>query len=112
MMCITKDTVVAMRYIMRNSKSVVLEDIMNAVPVNYLHGSGGIQPVLQTQLEGLQQGNTKIVYLLKESGLTDEDFSFEVIIDDVRAALPEELLLGYPVKMNNDKCDIDCVCYS
>jgi len=43
MMHIAKDMVVAIRYIMRNSKGVVLEDTMNATPVNYLHGAGGIQ---------------------------------------------------------------------
>src|SRR6476619_4389330 len=111
MMCIAKDTVVAMRYIMRNSKGVVLEDTMQAAPVNYLHGSGGIQPFLQAQLEGSKPGDKKMVYLLKESGLTNEDFSFEVIIDNVRTALPEEVLLGYPVKIDTDKCERNCECY-
>ena len=111
MMCITKDTVVTMRYIMRNSKGVMLEDTMNAAPINYLHGTGSIHPLLQAQLEGLKQGDKKLVYLLKESGLTDEDFSFEVIIDNVRTALPEELLLGYLVNIDTGKCDIDCACY-
>lgn len=112
MMHIAKDTVVAMRYIMRNSKGIVLEDIMHATPVSYLHGSSGIQPLLQAQLEGLQQGDKKILYLLKESGLCDDDFSFEVIIDNVRSALPEELVLGYPVKQDADKCDENCTCFS
>src|SRR6476660_7076041 len=111
MMCIAKDTVVAMRYIMRNNKGVVLEDTMHAAPVNYLHGSGGIQPLLQAQLDGLKAGERKKVYLLKESGLTDDDFSFEVIIDSVRAALPEEVFLGYPVKMEMERCEEDCECY-
>jgi FKBP-type peptidyl-prolyl cis-trans isomerase 2 len=112
MMCIAIDTVVAMRYIMRNSKGMVLEDTMHAAPVNYLHGSGSIQPLLQVQLEGLQPGHKKTVYLLKESGLTDDDFSFEVIIDNVRAALPEEILLGYPVKIDTDTCEMNCICYT
>jgi hypothetical protein len=111
MMCIAKDIVVAMRYIMRNGKGVVLEDTMLAAPVNYLHGSGGIQPLLQVQLDGLKAGDKKMVYLLKENGLTDDDFSFEVIIDSVRTALPEEVLLGYPVKIDIDKCERHCECY-
>jgi hypothetical protein len=111
MMCIAKDTVVAMRYIMRNGKGVVLEDTMHAVPVNYLHGSDGIQPLLQAQLAGLKPGDKKMVYLLKESGLTDDDFSFEVIIDSVRTVLPEEVLLGYPVMIDSEKCERDCGCY-
>ncbi len=111
MMCIAKDTVVAMRYIMRNSKGVVLEDTMLAAPVNYLHGSGGIHSLLQAQLGGLKAGDKKMVYLLKESGLTDDDFSFDVIIDNVRIALPEEVLLGYPVKIDTERCEGDCECY-
>src|SRR5689334_19498894 len=111
MICIAKDTVVAMRYIMRNSRGMVLEDTMLAAPVNYLHGSGGIQPLLQVQLEGLKAGDKKMVYLLKESGLTDDDFSFEVIIDSVRNALPKEVLLGYPVKTDVVRCGVDCGCY-
>jgi len=112
MMPIAKDTVAAIRYIMRNSKGVVLENTMNTAPINYLHGSGGIQPLLQAQLAGLKAGDNKMVYLLQESGLTADDFSFEVIIDNVRAALPEEILLGYPVKIYTDKCEVNCVCYS
>jgi len=111
MMCIAKDRVVAMRYIMRNGKGMVLENTMLAAPVNYLHGSGGIQPLLQTQLEGLKAGDKKMVYLLRENGLTDDDFSFEVIIDGVRTALPEEVLLGYPVKIDTERCEGDCACY-
>ena len=95
----------------RNGKGVVLEDIMHTAPVNYLHGSGGIQPLLQVQLEGLKAGDKKMVYLLKESGLTDDDFSFEVIIDSIRGALPEEVLLGYPVKIDTERCERDCGCY-
>jgi FKBP-type peptidyl-prolyl cis-trans isomerase 2 len=59
MMCIEKDTVVAMCYTMRNGKGEVLEDTMHAVPVNYLHGSSGIQPLLQAQLEGLKAGDKR-----------------------------------------------------
>jgi FKBP-type peptidyl-prolyl cis-trans isomerase SlyD len=52
------------------------------------------------------------VYLTAASGLTDEDFIFEVMVDEVRVALKEEVLLGYPVKMNVVKCEADCDCYS
>jgi FKBP-type peptidyl-prolyl cis-trans isomerase SlyD len=111
MMPIAKDNVVAMRYIMMNAEGLVLENTMSNNPVSYLHGSSGIQPLLQVQLEGLKAGDKKRVYLNAESGLTTEDFIFEVIIDEVRAALKEEILLGYPVKLNAPKCEADCDCY-
>ncbi len=112
MITIATNTVVALRYIMRNSTGHVLEDTMNATPVNYLQGAAGILPLLQVQLEGLRAGDKKIVHLLKENGLTDNDFIFEVIIDEVRAASPEEIILGYPLKPAVTKCEAKCDCYT
>jgi FKBP-type peptidyl-prolyl cis-trans isomerase SlyD len=108
---IAKNCVVAIRYIMKNSREEVLENRMNLDPVNYLHGSTGIQPLLQAQLEGLRVGDKKTVFLPAESGLTGEDFTFEVIIDDVRSASSEEIMLGYPVKLTVQKCETECPCY-
>ena len=110
-MQIAKNNVVSIRYIMKNSQGTVLENTMNNLPVSYLHGRDGIQPLLQEQLEGLKAGDKKVVYLPAAAGLTREDFIFEVIIDEVRAALKEEVLLGYPVKLNVPKCEADCDCY-
>jgi hypothetical protein len=111
MMHIEKNSIVSIRYIMKNSKEEILENTMDEFPVSYLHGSSGIQPLLQAQLEGLKAGDKKIVYLTAESGLLNEGFIFEIIIDEVRAALKEEILLGYPVKLNVPKCEADCDCY-
>jgi len=110
-MPIGKNSVVAIRYVMKNSRGEVLENTMNGDPVNYLHGSSAIQPLLQAQLEGLKAGDKGTVYLTAESGLTNEDFVFEVIVDDVRNASPEEIMLGYPVKLTLQKCETDCDCY-
>ena len=109
---IRKNSVVAIRYIMKNSREEVLENTMNLDPVNYLHGSPAIQPLLQVQLEGLKAGDKKTIYLNAGSGLTNEDFVFEVIVDDVRAAFPEEMVLGYPVKLTFKKCETGCACYN
>ncbi len=67
--------------------------------------------MLQAQLEGLKAGDKKTVYLTAASGFTNEDFIFEVIVDEVRDALKEEILLGYPVQLNVAKCEADCDCY-
>ena len=108
---VAKDYVVALRYIMKDSRGEILENTMNRDPVNYLHGSPGILPLLQAQIEGLNAGDKKTVYLTTESGLTNEDFIFEVIIDDVRVALKDEIMLGYPVKLTLQKCEDGCECY-
>ncbi len=110
-MQVQQGRVVAMRYIMRNSRNEVLENNMNSTPVSYLHGAGGILPLLQAQVEGLCEGDKKLVFLGKESGLVNDDFSFEIIIDEVRQALEQELLLGYPVQPPAAACNDDCDCY-
>ncbi len=108
---VKKDRIVSIRYIMKDAEDSVLENTMNADPVSYLHGAAGIHPLLQLQLEGLKAGDKKKIYLLKESGLTGGDLSFEVVIDEVRLAMKEEILLGYPVTMDVRKCETDCICY-
>ena len=89
MMHVNKDIIVFIRYIMKNGEGEILENRMNE-PTSYLHGSAGILPLLQAQLEGLKAGDQKLVYLKKDSGLTDDDFTFEVVIDALRNALPED----------------------
>lgn len=112
MIIVAKDCVVSMRYVMKNSEGVILENTMNNLPVSYLHGASGILSLLQVQLQGLKAGDKKMVYLEAAAGLTEEDFIFEVIIDHVRVALDEEILLGYPVEVNVQACDADCDCYN
>ncbi len=111
MMSVSKNMVVYFRYIMKNNKGDVIENITNGNSKCYLHGSLGILPSLQSQFEGLQAGDTKLVYLTEDSGLTGENFTFEVIIDEVRKAQEEELILGYPVIADNSICNSNCVCY-
>jgi FKBP-type peptidyl-prolyl cis-trans isomerase 2 len=110
MIPVIKNSVVSIRYIMRNSRGEVLEDIMNNDPVNYLQGAAGIQPLLQAQLEGLKAGDKKSVYLPATAGLTSEDFIFDVIVDEVRLASEEEITSGHPLKLIIKKCGPGCNC--
>lgn len=111
-MQIEKNNIVSIRYVMKNSKGDVLENTMNLDPVSYLHGSSAIEPLLQTQLEGLIRGSRKNVLLPAASGLVSEDFIFEVIVDDVRTASEAEIVLGYPVQLPTSRCEEDCDCYT
>jgi len=112
MIKVAKNNVVSMRYIMRNAVGTALENTMNSQPVCYLHGTNAILLLLQDQLEGLQAGDKKTICLKASSGLTDEDFSFDVIIDQVRVGLEEEIMLGYPVQTIVPPCEADCTCYA
>ena len=112
MMRIAKNCVVSMRYIMKDGHGQVLENTMNSHPVTYLQGAPGILLLLQAQLEGMKAGDTGKVYLDAAAGLTTENFSFDIIIDEVRAALDEEIILGYPVQSAVAPCEADCGCYA
>ena len=109
-MTVKKNMIVFFHYTMRNSRSVVLENNMDGFPKCYLHGSSAIQPLLQAQFEGLKVGETKTISLKRDGGIVADDYTFNVIIDDLRLATEEELLLGYPVVIDDSICGPDCIC--
>ena len=111
MIKIADNHVVSMRYSMKNSEGLLLENAIQSDPVSYLQGGKDILPLLQKQLEGLQAGDKKFVYLYKADGFTAEDFVFDIIIDEVRPASDEEILLGYPVPSGVNDCGDNCECY-
>lgn len=104
---VTKNMVVHFRYCMQNTNGEVIEDNSNASPTCYLHGGSSIAPFLQSQFEGLGLGEIKTIFLNGGS----ENISFKIIIDKLRPASGEELILGYPVD-ENANCNSDCNCYS
>ena len=111
MITIADNHIVSMRYIMKNVRGLILENTMQAAPVSFLQGGTTILPVLQQQLEGLKTGDRQTVYLQKAMSNT-EDFIFDIIIDQVRPASPEEIMLGYPVQAGVEACEADCTCYT
>ncbi len=111
-MHIQNQTVVSLRYIMKNAAGDVLEDTMSAVPVQYVHGAGTILPSLESSLLGLKPGDKKCVNIFTAPELTDEDFSFDVVIDNVREASDQEIKHGQPANINDMDCDAGCDCYS
>jgi hypothetical protein len=110
MTVITKNCVATFRYIMRNGRGEMLEDTTKGIATSYLHGGEAIHLHLQEQLEGLASGETKIISLLHNCAPMEDDITFEVIIDEVRAALPAELKLGYAVPLPAEECGEGCIC--
>jgi FKBP-type peptidyl-prolyl cis-trans isomerase 2 len=96
---------------MRNSKGEVLEDKMNSSPVHYLQGGKTILPVIQQQMEGLRAGDQKRVVLRKAESESDDDYMFDVEIDEVREATREEIILGYALETPVEACGDDCSCH-
>lgn len=111
MMSVARNSVVSLRYIMKSEAGGELENTRQSNPVSYLHGATAIHPVLQAQLEGLEAGDTKRIYLDAATAVSLPVLVFEVIIDNIRAAMPEELALGYPVQLPVKHCEAGCDCY-
>lgn len=112
MIKIADNHIVSMRYSIKNSEGLVLENAMQSDPVSYLQGGNGILALLQKQLEGLQAGDKKLVYLHKADNFTEEDFVFDIIIDEVRPASGEEIALGYPLPADVKGCGATCECHN
>ncbi len=106
---ITDKSVVALRYIMKDNKGEELENTMESQPVEYLHGAGKILPQLELRLEGMKAGEKKSFSFSDESN-SNEEFYFDVIIDEVRRATEKELQIGKPFEKNNNECGPDCCC--
>ncbi len=56
----------------------------------------------------MKTGEKKSFSFLNESNL-NEEFYFDVIIDEVRMATEKELQMGKPVEKNNNECE-GCCC--
>ena len=111
-MKITTNTVVSLRYSMKNDNGDLLEDIMDKPPVDYLHGSGNILPALEANLEGLECGQRRVIAISAETipDLSDS-FHFDVVIDKVRAATKEEIQIGRPIEsVSKNECGPGCCC--
>jgi len=107
---VAANTVVSIRYVMKNAAGDIMEDLMDKAPVEYLHGSGNILPGLEKGLEGLPAGFTKIIRF-KIDDHSDENYLLNVKIDSVRAATPAEIEKGKPEPNQTDNsCGPGCCC--
>lgn len=111
MMQVEKDRVVTIRYIMQNSRGDLLENTMDGPPTSYVHGTSGILKTLQCQLEGLRIGERKKVLLFRQVDSAGDDFIFDVLIENIRVGLPQEIKLGYPLNTVPVECAPGCICY-
>jgi len=102
---ITERTVVSLRYIMKNKEGEELENTFAGPAVQYLHGSGKILPQLEILLSGLKKGDkTQITVEIPET------LHFDVRIDDIRMARPEEIEAGNPITKADNTCSPGCCC--
>jgi FKBP-type peptidyl-prolyl cis-trans isomerase SlyD len=100
---ITEKTVVSLRYVMKNKEGEEIENTFSGPYVQYVHGSGKILPQLETMLTGLKAGDKKEIMLE-----LPDTFHFDVEIDAIRMATPEEVEAGEPAAVND--CGHGCCC--
>jgi len=95
-MIVAEKHVISIRFRMVNSRLEVLQDNMDGLPIHYLHGHGDILPALEAELAGMQVREMKEIYLSRENGYAelDDDFTFQVIIDQIRLASADEIRYG------------------
>lgn len=79
--------IVTLTYTMKNGRGEILETRRTT----YQQGSTTISPLLQEQLEGLEPGQTKRVFLKKGQEDADDDFTFDILIESVREAAPHPM---------------------
>ena len=107
-MQIANNTVVSLRYVMKDADGEIVEDNTGGKPIEYLHGSGSILPALEQSLSGLRPGQTTAI-TLSDKNLRGT-FHFNVIIDKVRAAAAQEIKSGKPASIEADNCGPGCNC--
>ena len=65
---IKKNSVVTLKYCLKNSEGLELDQSDEKEPLSYLHGSGQIVPGLEAALSGLKTGDKKAVALSPQEG--------------------------------------------
>jgi len=86
---IRENTIVSIRYSMKNGRGEVLENRS----ITYRHGSSSISQLLQAQLEGLEAGDQKQVFLRKGDEDVDDDFTFDITVEAIREVTPPKIHL-------------------
>jgi hypothetical protein len=87
---------------MMNSKGEVLGDD-GYRSVVYVHGAGNIVPYLERPLEGSKPSENRIFSV----SLNKKEYTFDVVVDNIRLATEKELALGQP-EINGCGCDGEC----
>jgi FKBP-type peptidyl-prolyl cis-trans isomerase SlyD len=101
-MNVSLNKIVSLRYVMKNDAGDVIEDVMDRPSIQYIHGTGKIISALENAIEGMEAGE-KRVFSISDPGLS-ENLHFDLVIDEIRDATPEEIQNGKP------SCGPGCCC--
>ncbi len=98
---------------MKDGIGEMLTSLEDSPQFTVLPGSRPVLPEPDSVSFGMASGERKTVFVSREQGLTglNDDFYFDVVIDNVREASEEEIMQGQPfMEIPADECGSDCSC--
>lgn len=98
-MRVENNKIVSLHYIMKNEAGDVLQENMEHMPEEYLHGHGNILPELERLLEGLETGQEMEVVIPPEHAYGPKELSliFDVSHEDLED--PSSINEGDPIQL-------------
>ena len=84
--------VVTLDYVLKDADGTVIENTSGSGPVRYLHGSGGLMPVLEKACAGLEADAHVVVEVAAVDGFGERDD--RRIVEVPRSNLPPTILVG------------------
>ncbi len=106
-MNIKKDKVVSIDYTLTNDQGEILDSSSDREPLTYIHGSGGLIPGLEKELDGKAKGDKLVAVIAPEDGygIRKEDLVQDIPLENFHDA--KEVKIGAQFQVNNgDHTDI------
>lgn len=102
-MKITKDTVVAIDYTLKDKSGKILDTSDGREPLEYLHGAGNIIVGLEKQLAGLDVGEKKSVHVVPAEGYGVADPALVIEVPRGSIDFPGKIEKGMRFHAQDDK---------
>lgn len=101
-MQIAKDTVVSIDYTLTDDDGNVIDTSEGRGPLAYLHGSGGIIPGLESELEGEETGAELKVKVAPADGYGERDDALKQVVSRDQFQGVEELEVGMQFRVDSN----------
>lgn len=99
---ITKQTIVAIDYVLKDDDGQVLDSSEGQDPLTYLHGVGGIIPGLERELTGKQAGDSMVVSIAPEDAYGERQETLVQEVPREQFGDVEDLQLGMQFQVNSN----------
>lgn len=103
-MKITTNSVVSLDYTLKNNEGEILDTSNGRAPLVYLQGVGALIPGLESEIEGMEQGEKKTVIVQPENGYgTKSDELLHVVPASGFQGDINELQIGLQVQLDTEQ---------